>query len=280
MSRVPIGSRFLGPLVVAIMTLTAIPAARTLERFITLASTTSTEQSGLFAHILPRFQAKTGIAVRVVAVGTGQALKIGARGDADAVLVHDQPAEQAFVAAGFGVDRRDVMYNDFIIVGPTADPAGVATKNDAVAAFQSIAKSAAPFVSRGDDSGTYRLELRLWALAKLDPRPNRRGWYRETGSGMGSALNTAAAMNAYILTDRASWLSFRNRRELTILLQRDPQLFNQYGIMLVNPSRYTSVKAELGRAFIDWITSSEGQQAIADFRLVGDRLFFPNAKTH
>lgn len=246
--------------------------------FITVASTTSTEQSGLFGHLLPRFTAKTGIEVRVVALGTGQALKLGERGDADVVFVHDRPAEEAFLKAGFGVDRRDVMYNDFIVVGPKADPARVAGGKDVVAAFKTIAAAKAPFVSRGDDSGTHKAELRLWQDAGVDLATARGPWYRETGSGMGPALNTAAGMDAYILADRGTWLNFKNRGTLGIVVEGDARLFNQYGVMLVNPARHPHVKAAQGRTFMDWLTSGEGQQAIADYKIGGEQLFFANAR--
>jgi tungstate transport system substrate-binding protein len=252
--------------------LAALPAAAQ-QRFITVASTTSTEQSGLFGHILPTFTAKTGIAVRVVALGTGQALDVGRRGDADVVFVHDPAAEERFVAEGYGVQRLEVMVNDFVIVGPSADPAG-AKGNDVVAALKRIAAAEAPFASRGDRSGTHAAELRSWRAAGVTPRG---GWYRETGSGMGPTLNTAAGMNAYALTDRGTWLSFRNRGELTILVEGDRRLFNPYGVILVNPERHPHVKAAAGQAFIDWLLSREGQAAIASYSVNGERLFFPNA---
>jgi ABC-type tungstate transport system, permease component len=252
-------------------------AAQTTEKpFITVASTTSTEQSGLFKHLLPQFTEKTGIEVRVVAVGTGQALKIGERGDADVVFVHAKSAEEDFVAKGFGVDRSDVMYNDFVLVGPKGDPAGITGSGDAVKALQAIAEKKAPFVSRGDDSGTHKAELDLWKLAALDPKAEG-NWYRETGSGMGPALNTAAGMDAYILADRGTWLSFKNRGDLAILVEGDDRLFNQYGIILVNPTRHAHVKEKEARAFIDWVVSPEGQAAIADYKIEGEQLFFPNA---
>lgn len=252
-------------------------AAQTTEKpFITVASTTSTEQSGLFKHLLPQFTEKTGIEVRVVAVGTGQALKIGERGDADVVFVHAKSAEEDFVAKGFGVDRSDVMYNDFVLVGPKGDPAGITGSGDAVKALQAIAEKKAPFVSRGDDSGTHKAELDLWKLAALDPKADG-NWYRETGSGMGPALNTAAGMDAYILADRGTWLSFKNRGDLAILVEGDDRLFNQYGIILVNPTRHAHVKEKEARAFIDWVVSPEGQAAIADYKIEGEQLFFPNA---
>jgi tungstate transport system substrate-binding protein len=252
--------------------------AQAQEKSITVSSTTSTEQSGLFKHILPVFKAKTGIDVRVVAVGTGQALDIGRRGDADVVFVHDTAAEEKFIAEGAGVGRRDVMYNDFILVGPKSDPAKVAGTKDIVAALRTIAAAKAPFASRGDKSGTHAAELRLWKLAGVDLDAAKGPWYRETGSGMGPTLNTAAGMDAYALADRGTWLSFKNRGALGIAVEGDKRLFNQYGVMLVNPARHGHVKKDLGMAFIDWITSPEGQTAIADYRIDGEQLFFPNAR--
>lgn len=246
-------------------------------RVITVASTTSTEQSGLFRHILPVFAAETGITVRVVALGTGQALDVGRRGDADVVFVHDRAAEERFVADGFGGPRRHVMFNDFVIVGPASDPARVAGLRDAGEALRRIAAARAAFVSRGDRSGTHAAELRLWQLAGVDPVAGRGRWYREVGQGMGPALNTAAAQDAYILADRGTWLSFRNRQELRILVEGDARLFNQYGVMLVSPQRHPHVRAADGQRFIDWILSPAGQQAIASYRINGERLFFPNA---
>lgn len=251
--------------------------ARADSPFITVASTTSTEQSGLFAHLLPAFTAKTGIAVRVVAVGTGQALKIGERGDCDVVFVHDKAAELKFVADGFGIGRREVMYNDFVLVGPKSDPAKLAGGRDIAAAFSAIAAAKAPFVSRGDDSGTDRAEKRLWQAAGIDIKAVGGGWYRDAGSGMGPTLNMAAAIDAYTLSDRGTWLSFRNRRDLEILVEGDKRLFNQYGVILVNPQKHPNVKAALGRAFIDWLVSPEGQQRIAAYTIDGEQLFFPNA---
>nr|WP_291296378.1 substrate-binding domain-containing protein [Elioraea sp.] len=247
------------------------------ERSITVASTTSTEQSGLFGHILPIFTRETGITVRVVALGTGQALDVGRRGDADVVFVHDRAAEQRFVSEGFGRERRHVMYNDFVVVGPAADPARVSGGRDTLAALRGIAAAKAPFVSRGDRSGTHAAELRLWQAAGVDPLAGRGQWYREVGQGMGPALNTAAAQNAYILTDRGTWLSFRNRQDLRIAVEGDARLFNQYGLMLVNPEKHPHVKAADGQRFIDWLLSTPGQQAIAGFKIGGEQLFFPNA---
>lgn len=251
--------------------------AQAQQRYITVASTTSTEQSGLFRHLLPVFEKKTGIQVRVVALGTGQALDMGRRGDADVVLVHARPLEDRFVAEGFGVRRFDVMYNDFVLIGPKSDPAGVARGKDAVRAFQQIQKTKAPFVSRGDKSGTHFAELEIWKAAGIDLASDRGSWYRETGQGMGPALNTAAGMNAYVLADRGTWLSFRNRAWLAIMLEGDKRLFNPYGIILVNPARHRAVKREMGQAFIDWMVSSEGQDAIAAYKIGGEQLFFPNA---
>ena len=251
--------------------------AQAQQQFITASSTTSTEQSGLFKHLLPIFERKTGIAVRVVAVGTGQALDIGRRGDADVVLVHAKPLEEKFVAEGQGVKRSDVMYNDFLLIGPKSDPAKVAGTKDVVAAFQKVKAAQAPFVSRGDRSGTHFAELELWKLAGIDIARDKGPWYRDTGQGMGPALNSAAGMNAYILADRGTWLSFKNRADLTIAVEGDRRLFNQYGIMLVNPAKHPNVKKDLGQAFIDWIVSPEGQKAIADYKIGGEQLFFPNA---
>ncbi|MCX7373994.1 MAG: substrate-binding domain-containing protein [Alphaproteobacteria bacterium] len=252
-------------------------AASAQERFITVASTTSTEQSGLFRHILPIFTAESGITVRVVALGTGQALDVGRRGDADVVFVHDRAAEERFVAEGFGGPRRHVMFNDFVIVGPAADPARVNGLRDTNDALRRVAQARAPFISRGDRSGTHAAELRLWQLAGVDPAAGRGQWYREVGQGMGPALNTAAAQNAYVLTDRGTWLSFRNRQELRILVEGDARLFNQYGVMLVNAQRHPHVKVADGQRFIDWILSPAGQRAIASYQINGEQLFFPNA---
>jgi tungstate transport system substrate-binding protein len=245
------------------------------DTFITVASTTSTEQSGLFGHILPVFEAATGIAVRVIAQGTGQALETARRGDADVVFVHAKAAEEEFVEQGYGVGRVDVMSNDFVIVGPADDPAGIAGGHDAVAAFAAIAESGSIFASRGDGSGTHAAELALWDEAGIAPSGD---WYRELGSGMGATLNTAAQMPAYTLTDRATWISFANRGPLEILVEGDGRLFNQYGVILVNPERHGHVKAEAGQAFIDWLVSGEGQRAIASHQLDGQQLFFPNAR--
>jgi tungstate transport system substrate-binding protein len=254
----------------------ALPALAQ-ERSITVASTTSTEQSGLFGHILPIFTRETGIAVRVVALGTGQALDVGRRGDADVVFVHDRAAEERFVAEGFGGPRRHVMFNDFVITGPTADPARIAGLGDTAEALRRIAAARAPFISRGDRSGTHAAELRLWQQASVDPATGRGQWYREVGQGMGPALNTAAAQGAYILADRGTWLSFRNRQDQRILIEGDTRLFNQYGVMLVNAQRHPHVKAADGQRFIDWLLSAAGQAAIAGYRINGEQLFFPNA---
>jgi tungstate transport system substrate-binding protein len=247
------------------------------ERFIVVASTTSTEQSGLFGHLLPAFEKKTGIKVRVVAVGTGQALDQGRRGDADVVFVHDKPAEEKFVADGFGVKRLEVMYNDFILIGPKADPARAGGR-DILAGLKKIEAAKAAFVSRADKSGTHAAELRYWRNAGIDIEKVKGAWYRETGSGMGPALNTASSMDAYILADRGTWLSFRNRGNLDIVVQGDTRLFNQYGVMLVNPAKHPHVKKELGQAFIDWLVSPEGQQSIAAYKIGGEQLFFANYK--
>jgi tungstate transport system substrate-binding protein len=255
-----------------------IAAAVAQPPFITVASTTSTEESGLFGYLLPAFTKETAIEVRVVAVGTGQALKIGERGDCDVVFVHDRPAELAFVEAGFGVGRREVMYNDFVLVGPTSDPAHVDGAKDIVAAFRKIAEARAPFVARGDDSGTSKADLRLWKAADIDPKSVGAGWYRDTGSGMGPTLNTAAAMDGYTLSDRGTWLSFKNKQNLKIVVEGDRRLFNQYGVMLVNPAKHPHVKQALGQKFIDWLTSTAGQQTIADYKINGAQLFFPDAK--
>ena len=254
----------------------ALPALAQ-ERSITVASTTSTEQSGLFGHILPIFTREAGIAVRVVALGTGQALDVGRRGDADVVFVHDRAAEERFVAEGFGGPRRHVMFNDFVITGPAADPARIAGLGDTAEALRRIAAARAPFISRGDRSGTHAAELRLWQLAGIDPASGRGQWYREVGQGMGPALNTAAAQGAYVLADRGTWLSFRNRQDQRILIEGDTRLFNQYGVMLVNAQRHPHVKAADGQRFIDWLLSPTGQAAIASYRINGEQLFFPNA---
>ena len=246
------------------------------DKFIVMASTTSTEDSGLFRYLLPLFKAKTGIEVRVVAQGTGQALATARKGDADVVLVHDKVAELKFAQEGFGLDRREVMYNDFVIVGPKADPAKISGSKEVIESLKRIAASQSPFASRGDKSGTHAAELRYWKQAEIDPQTGKGTWYRETGSGMGPTLNTASAMGAYAFTDRGTWLSFKNRDDLGIAVEGDTKLFNQYGIMLVNPARHAHVKKELGQMFIDWMTSTEGQAAIASYKIEGQQLFFPN----
>ena len=247
------------------------------QRFITVASTTSTEQSGLFKHMLPAFQKKTGIEVRVVALGTGQALDMARRGDADVVFVHAKSAEEKFIAEGYGVKRTPVMYNDFVLVGPKSDPAKVAGGKDILDALKKLKAGGAPFVSRGDRSGTHMAEIALWKRAGIEIDKEKGPWYRDTGQGMGPALNTAFSMNAYILTDRGSWISFKNRGDLTIVVEGDKQLFNQYGVILVNPEKHAPVKKEMGQAFIDWVISPEGQKNIADYKIGGEQLFFPNA---
>lgn len=248
------------------------------DRFITVASTTSTENSGLFAHILPIFTKVSGIEVRVVAVGTGQALRIARNGDADVLLVHHRPSEEKFVAEGHGARRFAVMVNDFVIVGPKADPAGLRGSNDAAAALKRIAAAQSPFASRGDDSGTHKKERGLWKAADVDPTAASGGWYRETGSGMGATLNAASGMGAYALSDRATWIAFANKGDLEILAEGDPRLLNPYGVILVNPAKHPQVKAGEGQAFIDWLISEEGQNAIAAFQVDGQQLFFPSAE--
>ena len=257
----------------------SIPAAQVYaqEKSIVVSSTTSTEQSGLFNYMLPIFKMKTGIDVKVVAVGTGQALDIGRRGDADVVFVHDKVAEEKFVEEGFSTKRYEVMYNDFVLIGPKSDPAKIAGGKDIQVALQKIAAAQAPFVSRADKSGTHAAELRYWKGAGISVSPGP-SWYKETGSGMGPALNTASAMNGYILADRGTWLSFKNRGDLAILVQGDPKLFNQYGVMLVNPAKFPHVKKVQGQEFIDWLISKNGQDVIASYKIDGEQLFFPNAK--
>ena len=248
------------------------------DKFVIVQSTTSTQNSGLFDHILPIFTKKTGIEVRVVAVGTGQALKNAANGDGDVVLVHSKPDEEKFVTDGWGVKRYDVMYNDFIIVGPAADPAKIAGLKDAAASLKKIADAEAPFASRADESGTHKAELKLWQDAGVDPKPSSGKWYLETGSGMGATLNTAVGKQAYALTDRGTWLSFANKDDFKILVEGDPKLLNQYGVILVNPAKHPNVKEKEGQAFIDWLTGPEGQAAIANYKIEGEQLFFPNAR--
>lgn len=251
------------------------PAA---EKFILVQSTTSTQNSGLFDYILPLFTQKTGIEVRVVAVGTGQAIKNAANGDGDVLLVHAKAAEEAFVTKGDGVSRADLMYNDFVIVGPASDPAGVSGMSDAIAALKKIAAAKAPFASRGDDSGTHKKEVALWKQAGIDPSVESGTWYRETGSGMGATLNVAVGMRAYAMTDRATWISFANKGDFKVQVEGDETLFNQYGVILVNPAKHPNVKVEMAQSFIDWLLSSEGQAAIAEYKIDGQQLFFPNAK--
>ena len=248
------------------------------DKFIIVQSTTSTQNSGLFDYILPIFQEKTGIEVRVVAVGTGQAIKNAANGDGDVLFVHAKPAEEQFVADGDGVQRFDVMYNDFVIVGPPADPAGIAGSNDVVAALTKIAEAKAPFASRGDDSGTHKAELGLWKAAGIDASAASGEWYRETGSGMGATLNAGTGMGAYVMTDRATWISFGNKGDYQIAVEGDAKMFNQYGIILVNPEKHPNVKADMGQQFVDWVISAEGQDAIASYKIDGQQLFFPNAE--
>ncbi|HSG55679.1 MAG TPA: substrate-binding domain-containing protein [Paracoccaceae bacterium] len=251
--------------------------AQAQDKFIILQSTTSTENSGLFDHILPAFQDKTGIQVRVVAVGTGQAINNAANGDGDVLFVHAKSAEEKFVAEGHGVQRFDVMYNDFVIIGPENDPAGIRGSTDAVEALTRIAKTEAPFASRGDDSGTHKVEMALWSATGVDATAASGKWYRETGSGMGATLNTGIAMGAYVLTDRATWINFGNKGNHVIAVEGDARMFNQYGITLVNPAKHPHVKADLGQQFVDWVISAEGQATIADYKINGQQLFYPNA---
>lgn len=258
--------------------LSVSPRADAADRFIVLQSTTSTENSGLFKHLLPKFTAKTGIEVRVVAVGTGQAIKNAENGDGDVLLVHSKADEERFVAAGFGVARFDVMYNDYVLIGPAGDPARIKGTASAVEALKRVASALQPFVSRGDDSGTHKAEMKLWAAAGIDAKSASGTWYREAGQGMGGTLNTAAGMNAYVLSDRATWSAFANRQGLALLVEGDNALFNQYGVILVDPERHPNVKAADGQAFVDWILSKEGQDAIASFVIGGEQQFFPNAR--
>ena len=264
-------------LTLAALAVVALPAAAQ-EKSIVVSSTTSTQDSGLFGHILPMFKAKTGIDVKVLSQGTGQALDTGRRGDADVVLVHAKPLEEKFRSEGFGVKRHPVMYNDFILVGPKSDPAGVAGSKDIAAALTRIKNKAAPFISRGDKSGTHTAELALWKAANIDVTGADKGrWYKEIGQGMGAALNTASASNAYVLADRGTWISFKNKDDLVIAVEGDKRLFNQYGVMLVNPAKHPTVKKELGQQFIDWLISAEGQKAIESYKIDGQQLFYPNA---
>lgn len=273
----PLGRRAFIHVAALLAALSLCGPASAAGRYITVASTTSTENSGLFGHLRPLFTAKTGIQVRVVAVGTGQALKLARNGDADVLFVHHRPSEEQFVREGYGVRRYDVMYNDFVLLGPAADPAGVRGLDDISAALARIAGDSSVFVSRGDDSGTHKKELSLWDSAKVDVAASSGRWYRETGSGMGATLNTASAMDGYVLSDRASWLSFTNRGRLEIVVEGDPRLFNPYGVILVNPQRHPHVKADDGQAFVDWLVSAEGQAAIGAYRLQGRQAFFPDA---
>jgi len=254
-------------------------ASRADDNFIILQSTTSTQDSGLFDHLLPLFTKKTGIEVRVVAVGTGQALKNAQNGDGDVVLVHSKPDEEKFVNEGWGMKRQDVMYNDFILVGPSSDPARIGGLKDAVQAFKQIAETKSPFASRADDSGTNKAELKLWKDAGIDVKQASGTWYLETGSGMGATLNTAVGKGAYTLSDRGTWLSFGNKKDFKLLVEGDPKLFNQYGVILVNPAKHPNVKAKEGQAFIDWLIGPEGQAAIASYKIDGQQLFFPNANS-
>jgi tungstate transport system substrate-binding protein len=270
-------SRFRSLALAGLLVVVAGFAVAAEEKSIVVASTTSTQDSGLFGHLLPIFKEKTGIEVKVVAQGTGQALDTARRGDADVVFVHAKAQEEKFLGEGFGVKRFDVMYNDFVLIGPKGDPAGIKGK-DVTTALQAIAAKAAPFVSRGDRSGTHQAELSLWKDAGIDLAAAKGSWYREIGQGMGAALNTAGAMGAYVLSDRGTWISFKNKGDLAILVERDRRLFNQYGVMLVNPEKFPHVKKEFGQAFVDWLISKEGQAAIANYRIDGQQLFFPDAE--
>ncbi len=264
-------------IVLGVLLSLAVAGVAAQDRFITIASTTSTEQSGLFGFLLPAFEKETGIKLRVVALGTGQALDLARRGDADVVFVHAKAAEEKFLAEGQGVKRFPVMYNDFVLIGPKSDPAKVAGGKDITEALKKIHAAQAPFVSRGDRSGTHMAEIDLWKTSGLDLEKAKGPWYRDTGQGMGPALNTAASMNAYVLADRGTWLAFRNRGNLAIVVEGDKRLYNQYGVMLVNPEKHPAVKKDLGQAFIDWVVSPAGQKAIADYKIGGEQLFFPNA---
>jgi len=270
-------AKFAAWLVITLTTLATLPAVAG-ERFITVASTTSTRNSGLYDHLLPKFTAKTGIDVRVVAVGTGQAIRLARAGDADILLVHHRQGEENFVADGHGVRRFDLMYNDFVLVGPADDKAGIKGSQDIARALAKLAKSKSGFVSRGDDSGTHRKEISLWKGAGIDPKKASGTWYREAGAGMGATLNTASGMNAHALTDRGTWLKFANKGSLAILVEGDKRLFNPYGVILVNPAKHPHVKAKDGQMFVNWLVSDEGQTAISTFRLKGRQAFFPSAK--
>ncbi|QDG75926.1 substrate-binding domain-containing protein [Labrenzia sp. PHM005] len=254
-----------------------VQSAAAEDKFIIVQSTTSTQNSGLFDDLLPKFTAKSGIEVRVVAVGTGQAIKNAANGDGDVLFVHSKPSEEKFVADGYGVSRADVMYNDFVIVGPASDPAGISGLTDVSAALTKIAEAKATFASRGDDSGTHKAELRLWTAAGIDPAQASGSWYRETGSGMGATLNTGTGMGAYVLTDRATWIAFGNKGTHEIAVEGDPKMFNQYGVILVNPEAHPHIKAAMGQRFIAWLLSKEGQTAISTYKIDGQQLFFANA---
>ena len=272
-----LNSRRLVQVFLVTLALSAAPGAAWAQKFITVSSTTSTDNSGLFKHLLPIFEKKTGINVRVIAQGTGQALDTARRGDADVVFVHAKAAEEKFIAEGHGVKRYPVMYNDFVLVGPKSDPAKIGGGKDITAAFKKIKVADAPFVSRGDRSGTHMAELRLWKAADIDIDKDKGNWYRALGQGMGASLNTAASMNAYILTDRGTWISFKNKENLAILVEGDKRLFNQYGVILTNPAKHPNVKKDLGQQFIDWLISPDGQKAIAGYKIGGEQLFFPNA---
>src|SRR5262249_13350211 len=265
-------------IVAAILAAAVIKPAHAEDKSIVVASTTSTQDSGLFDHILPLFKQKTGVDVKVVAQGTGQALDTGRRGDVDVVFVHAKSAEEKFLAEGAGVKRYPVMYNDFVLIGPKSDPAGIKGMKDVAKAFQTVKEKQAPFVSRGDRSGTHIAELAIWNKdAGIDIDKEKGPWYKSIGQGMGAALNNAAASNAYVLSDRGTWLSFKNKGDLQILVEGDNRLFNQYGVMLVNPDKHPHVKKDLGQQFIDWLISPEGQKAIADYKINGEQLFYPNA---
>jgi tungstate transport system substrate-binding protein len=264
--------------VIAAATLLLGAPALAQDQAIVVASTTSTQDSGLFGHILPLFKAKTGIEVRVVAQGTGQALDTARRGDADVVFVHAKALEEKFVAEGFGVQRHAVMYNDFVVIGPKGDPAGINGSKDVAAALKAIKAKGAAFISRGDKSGTHVAEVNLWKVAGVDIAADKGAWYKEIGQGMGAALNTAAASEAYVLSDRGTWLAFKNKADLVIAVEGDRRLFNQYGVMLVNPQKHPSVKQDWGQQFVDWVVSPAGQRAIADYKINGEQLFYPNAR--
>ena len=261
----------------ALAVLSGISTASAQDKSIVVSSTTSTQDSGLFGHILPLFKAKTGIDVKVVSQGTGQALDTGRRGDADVVFVHAKSAEEKFLSEGFSTKRYPVMYNDFVLIGPKSDPAGVKGTKDIVAALKAIKDKSAPFISRGDRSGAHVAEQNLWKAAGIDIEKDKGPWYKSIGQGMGAALNTASASNAYVLADRGTWLSFKNRGDLIVSVEGDKRMFNQYGVMLVNPAKHPNVKKDLGQAFIDWLVSPEGQMAIADYKIGGEQLFYPNA---